>query len=47
MAKKSPQKPHIPPKNNTAIIITTGCRLFLVENNIGTRTLPSKIWISK
>ena len=47
MAKKSPQKPHIPPKNKTAIMIMTGWRLFLLENNRGTKTFPSSIWINK
>ena len=41
IAKNNPQKPHIPPKNSTETIITTGCRLFVAENNIGDKTFPS------
>ena len=45
MAKKSPQKPQIPPKNNTDITMTTGWSLFLAEKSKGTSTLPSRAWI--
>jgi hypothetical protein len=43
MAKNTPQKPQIPPKSRTAIIIEMGCRLTTSENNNGTRIFPSKI----
>ena len=41
IAKKRPQKPQIPPKNNTDITIITGCKLFLAENKRGTSKFPS------
>ena len=41
MAKNTPQKPHKPPKNNTATIINTGFKSTASENNSGTSTLPS------
>ena len=43
MAKNKPQKPQIPPKKRTATIITTGCKLFLLENNIGTRSEERRV----
>ena len=47
MAKKRPQKPQIPPKNNTAITMTTGWSLFLAEKSKGTNTLPSRACIAR
>ena len=36
MAKNTPHKPHIEPKNNIAISIANGCILTASENKIGT-----------
>ena len=41
IAKKTPQNPHIPPKNNTATMMYKGCNATASENKIGTIRLPS------
>src|SRR5690606_32614916 len=45
MAKKIPQKPHMPPNTRMATMIATGCRFTASENRIGTRMLPSINWM--
>ena len=41
IAKNTPQKPHRPPKTNTAIMMYSGCKLTASENNNGTNRFPS------